>query len=193
MNGPVDKGATDVTTNFNLGTAGLTIANITASYSRLPASAGASSALTALATTTTAHTDNRGIEVSASLAPGVYRVDFPDAAFATGADRVLLSVTATTGQQAQEVIPLMEPLRLKGSVTTATGLSTTAFRDSARSATADFYNDMIVCWTTGTLKGLAFRITDYGGSAGSYEFTTSTMPSAAANGDEYVIIGRATA
>ena len=91
------------------------------------------------------------------------------------------------------MVALVEPLRLKGSVTTATGLSTTAFRDSARSATADFYNDMIVCWTTGTLKGLAFRITDYGGSAGNYEFTTSTMPSAAANGDEYVIIGRATA
>lgn len=192
MNGPIDKGAINVSTFFNLGATGLTTANLTATYER-PGSAISSTALTALAAITTAHTDNYGIEVSATYAPGVYRVDWPDAAFATGVDRVLLSLISSTGHHASEVIPLMEPLRLKGSVTTATGLSTTAFRDSARSATADFYNDMIVCWTTGTLKGLAFRITDYGGSAGNYEFTTSTMPSAAANGDEYVIIGRATA
>lgn len=192
MNGPIDKGAINVSTFFNLGTPGLTIANLTATYER-PGVAISSTALTALAAITTAHTDNYGIEVSATYAPGVYRVDWPDAAFATGVDRVLLSLISSTGHHASEVVPLMEPLRLKGSVTTATGLSTTAFRDSARSATADFYNDMIVCWTTGTLKGLAFRITDYGGSAGNYEFTTSTMPSAPANGDEYVIIGRATA
>lgn len=192
MNGPIDKGAINVSTFFNLGTTALTIANLTATYER-PGAAISSTALTALAAITTAHTDNYGIEISATYAPGVYRVDWPDAAFATGVDRVLLSLISSTGHHASEVVPLMEPLRLKGSVTTATGLSTTAFRDSARSATADFYNDMIVCWTTGTLKGLAFRITDYAGSGGSYEFTTSTMPSAPANGDEYVIIGRATA
>lgn len=190
MNGTVDKGATNVTCFFNLGTSGLTIGNITLTYER-PGAAVSHTALTALSALTDAHTDNYGLEVDATYCPGVYRVDVPDAAFAIGVDRVLLSVIASTGESAQEVIPLTEPVRLKGSVTS--GGTTTAFRDSTKSATADFYNDMIVCWTSGTLKGLAFRITDYAGSAGSYEFTTSTMPAAPSNGDEYIIVGRATA
>jgi len=52
-------------------------------------------AMTALASITTAHTDNYGIYLSSDTSEGSYflfRADVPDAAFATGADRVAISV-----------------------------------------------------------------------------------------------------
>lgn len=49
-------------------------------------------ALTALATVTTAHSDNKGIYLDTDTSGGSYflfRADFPDAAFASGADQVI--------------------------------------------------------------------------------------------------------
>lgn len=81
--------------------------------------------------------------------------------------------------------------RLRGSITTATGLTTTTFRDSTKSATNDFYNNCAVAFTSGTLSGLAFRVLDYDGATGG--FTVSDMPTAPSNGDTFVILGRVTA
>jgi hypothetical protein len=72
---------------------GLTIANLAACYVRDGADHSASTALTALATVTTAHTDNYAIEIDATACPGLYRIDYPDAAFAAGVARVQLIVT----------------------------------------------------------------------------------------------------
>lgn len=109
----VKKGSVDVITYFNLvdsaaGTpeTGLTITNIDATYTRAQAAA-VKNDLTALAATTTAHTDNKGIEVDATNAPGLYRVDFPDAAFATGADRVILTVTCSGCAPAHLIVELV--------------------------------------------------------------------------------------
>lgn len=97
----VKKGSTDVSVYVNLvdsaaGTpeTGLTITNIDATYTRALAAA-VKNDLTALAAVTTAHTDNKGIEIDATNAPGLYRIDFPDAAFATGVPWVILSVTCS--------------------------------------------------------------------------------------------------
>lgn len=97
----VFKGATDQTFYFKLvdsaaGTpeTGLTIANIDATYTRNRAAA-VKNDLTALAAADSAHADNKGIEVDGTNAPGLYRVDFPDAAFASGADKVILTVTCS--------------------------------------------------------------------------------------------------
>ena len=194
MNGPIDKGAINVSTFFNLGVTGLTIANLTATYER-PGVAISSTALTALAAITTAHTDNYGIEVSATYAPGVYRVDWPDAAFATGVDRVLLSLISSTGHHASEVVPLMEPLKVFGVISTATGITSTTFRDTTTSNKdiTDAYKDRLVCFTGGVLKGLSFRCSAYTNNAGNNEFTVNAMPANPSNGDPFVIIGRATA
>lgn len=95
------KGVTDISTYVNLvdsaaGTpeTGLTITNIDATYTRMRAAA-VKNDLTALAAADSAHADNKGIEVDATNAPGLYRIDWPDAAFATGADKVILTVTCS--------------------------------------------------------------------------------------------------
>lgn len=70
---------------------GLTIANLDITYVRDRAAAVKADA-TALASATAAHGDNQAIEVDATNAPGLYRVDYPDAAFVSGVDRVQLIV-----------------------------------------------------------------------------------------------------
>ena len=87
----VQGGATNVTTYFQLrkaadGTAAtaLTITGIDMQYVRDVEVPTAKVDCVALAATNTAHTDGRGIEIDATDQPGLYRFDWPDAAFAAG-------------------------------------------------------------------------------------------------------------
>jgi hypothetical protein len=109
----VKHGATDQTFYFKLvdsaaGTpeTGLTIANIDASYVRTRA-APVKNDLTALGSVSAAHADNQAIEVDATNFPGLYRVDFPDAAFASGADKVILGITCAGCDPAMKEIELV--------------------------------------------------------------------------------------
>jgi hypothetical protein len=95
----VQPGATDITTYVYLGDSstgapktGLTIANIDITYTRNRA-APVKYDVTALAAVDSAHTDNRAIEVDATNQPGMYRIDWEDAAFVVGVDKVLLTAT----------------------------------------------------------------------------------------------------
>ena len=95
----VTGGATNVTTYFILRTAadgtattGATITSIDLQYVRTGAAPAAKVDATALAATDSAHADNKAIEIDATDAPGLYRVDWPDAAFAAGVKQVILSV-----------------------------------------------------------------------------------------------------
>lgn len=99
----VTPGSPDVTTYFSLrlaadGTAAtaLTISELDLQYVRSGVAPVAKVDAVALAATDTAHTDNRAIEVDATDQPGVYRVDWPDAAFLAGVREVILSVKHTT-------------------------------------------------------------------------------------------------
>lgn len=110
----IKKGTVDFISYFNLvdsaaGTpeTALTITNIDATYTRAQAAA-VKNDLTALAATTTAHTDNKGIEVDATNAPGLYRIDWPDAAFASGADKVILTVTCSGCAPAHLIVELVD-------------------------------------------------------------------------------------
>lgn len=95
-------GSVDVTTYFQLrliaGTdaTGLTIADFDMQYVRTGATPVAKVDAVALAAANTAHTDNRGIEVDATDTPGLYRFDWPDAAFAAGAREVILTIKHTS-------------------------------------------------------------------------------------------------
>jgi hypothetical protein len=96
----VTKGATDVTdyvmmvdSSTGQPETGLTITNFDLQYTRNQSTPAAKVDAVALAATNTAHTDNRAIEVDATSSPGLYRIDWPDAAFASGADKVILVVT----------------------------------------------------------------------------------------------------
>jgi hypothetical protein len=96
-------GSTDVTTYFALRLAadgtdatGLTITNIDLQYTRSGDAPAAKVDATALAATNSAHGDNQAIEIDATDQPGLYRVDWPDAAFASGVREVVLTVKCAT-------------------------------------------------------------------------------------------------
>lgn len=99
----ITGGATDVTTYFVLRLAadgteatGLTITNFDLQYVRTGATPVAKVDATALAATNSAHGDNQAIEIDATDQPGLYRVDWPDAAFAAGVKQVILTVKCAT-------------------------------------------------------------------------------------------------
>jgi len=99
----VTPGSTDVTTYFVLrltadGTeaTALTVTNFDLQYVRSGAAPAAKVDASALAATDSAHSDNSAIEIDATDQPGLYRVDWPDAAFAAGVREVILSVKCAT-------------------------------------------------------------------------------------------------
>ena len=96
-------GATDVTTYFVLRLAadgteatGLAITDIDLQYVRSGAAPSAKVDATALASAGAAHGDNQAIEIDSTDQKGLYRVDWPDAAFAAGVKEVILTVTCAT-------------------------------------------------------------------------------------------------
>jgi hypothetical protein len=99
----VKAGDTDVTTYFHLRLAadatdatGLTITNIDLQYTRTGETPAAKVDASALGAANSAHADNSAIEIDGTDQPGVYRVDWPDAAFAAGAAEVILTVKCAT-------------------------------------------------------------------------------------------------
>ncbi len=86
---------------------GVTIADLDLQYTRNQTAPSAKVDATALGATDTAHTDNYAIEIDATDQPGVYRVDWPDAAFATGVDKVTLTAKGPSVNPATEVIDLV--------------------------------------------------------------------------------------
>lgn len=99
----VTGNSTDITTYFALrktsdGTAadGLTISDIDLQYVRTAATPSAKVDASELTLIGDAHAANNAKEVDATDAPGLYRVDWPDAAFAAGAKEVILTVKVAT-------------------------------------------------------------------------------------------------
>ncbi|MDD4308716.1 MAG: hypothetical protein PHU53_07935, partial [Thermoplasmata archaeon] len=115
----VAPGAVDVVTYFVLvdpatgvPETGLTITDLDATYTRDGAAASKAD-LTACAAVDAAHSDNTAIQVDATNAPGLYRVDWPDAAFATGVARVQLCVNGAAISPAHlevELVPWLTPI-----------------------------------------------------------------------------------
>lgn len=234
-------GSTDVTTYFVLRLAatgdeatGLTITNFDLQYTRSGAAPAAKVDATALAATDSAHGDNQAIEIDATDQPGLYRVDWPDAAFAAGVREVILTVKCATAftehlrvnltptpvdvrqllgtawltpgtagtpdvnaKQISASGPAADNLELMfagpnfvaGNVDDAGAAAGDFDGNGGLSSTDDFYNDCALVFTSGTLKGLVRRITDYVGSSRNLSFTTA-FPSAPANSDTFIILGR---
>lgn len=91
------------------GKTGLVAADLTVSYVRVETDndvtvTDVTSSLNNLAALTTAHTDWGLLEVSSTLAPGLYRLDFADAVFASGAWTAVVYVMITTSAAAASPI-----------------------------------------------------------------------------------------
>jgi len=85
---------------------GYTITDLDLQYTRSGAAPAAKVDATALAATDSAWDDNKAIEVDSTSSPGLIRVDWPNAAFATGVDNVILVVSGTGLDPAVEEIEL---------------------------------------------------------------------------------------
>lgn len=119
MSDSINGGATNVTTYFQLrnvadGTdaTGKTIADFDLQYVRTGATPVAKVDAVALAAANTAHTDNRMIEVDATDTPGLYRVDWPDAAFVAGVREAVLTVKHADIQTASLRASIDPPVNL---------------------------------------------------------------------------------
>ncbi len=111
----IKKGTTDVTryvmivdSSDGSPETSVTITDLDLQYTRNQAAPAAKVDATALGSTSAAHADNQMIEVDATSSPGLYRVDWPDAAFATGVSDVQLVVTGTGFAPAVEEITLVD-------------------------------------------------------------------------------------
>ena len=133
-------GTTDVSTYFVMRLAatgveatGLTIANMDVQYVRTGVAPVAKVDATALAATDTAHTDNYGIEIDATDQPGLYRVDWPDAAFAAGVRQVVLTVkvaTCFTEHMAVDIDTPVNATKVGGTAQTGRDLGTSVLLSS---------------------------------------------------------------
>ena len=110
----IKKGSTDVSRYVLLRDSsdgspetGYTITDLDLQYVRNRSTAAAKVDATALAAADSAHADNKAIEVG-SQGAGLYRIDWPDAAFAAGVDKVVLIVTGSGILPAVEEIQLVD-------------------------------------------------------------------------------------
>ena len=114
----IENGSTDVTTYFVLRTAadgtattGATITSIDLQYVEQGAVPSAKADATALGATNSAHGDNQAIEIDATDQPGLYRVDWPDAAFDGGIGKtVILSVKLASSFTEHMMVELSPPV-----------------------------------------------------------------------------------
>lgn len=121
----VAGGATDVTEYFQLrnvadGTdaTGKTITAFDLQYVRSGALPAAKVDATALAAAGDAHADNKMIEVDVTDQPALYRVDWPDAAFAAGVAGVVLTVKHADIQTSSKYVQIDAPVGPVGSLAT---------------------------------------------------------------------------
>ena len=127
----VAPGSTDVTTYFalrltasGLDATALTITGIDLQYTRSGAAPSAKVDATALAATDSAHGDNQAIEIDATDQPGLYRVDWPDAAFAAGVREVILTVKVATAFTEHMRVELIDTPLTAAGIRSAVGLAT---------------------------------------------------------------------
>lgn len=159
------------------------ITNLDLQYTRYGDSPSTKVDAQSLANPNSTHADNKAIEVNSTSSPGLYRVDWPDAAFATGAEGVILVVTGSGLHPAVEDIKLTDSTpavdavsisgsstaaeRLEASLTTSNGININMAQSNPGTPTADTIGDALANaaqslpnqQAPGTSSGLA-RVSD---------------------------------
>jgi hypothetical protein len=78
---------------------------------------------------------------------------------------------------------------ISGSISDASPTTTDFDGDSSLSSVDDFYNSMILVFTSGDLEGYVVRISDYTGSSKNIALA-STLPATPGNGDTFCILAK---
>lgn len=115
MSREVTKDSTDVTDYIEIvdsvtgiAETGFDVTTLDFQYTRNGEAPSVKADVTALVATDSDHADNKAIEIDATSSPGLCRVDFPDAAFATGVDSVILSITGSGFKPTKKEIQLVD-------------------------------------------------------------------------------------
>jgi len=145
-------------------------AGLTAYYVRNRAAAVAIT-LATLASSSAAWSSGGWVEVDATNAPGLYRLDVPDAAFATGADSVVVVVRGAAGMvQVEEEVLLVA---YNPQDATALGLSRLDAAISSRQATSDPWSTTVPgAYGAGTAGN---KLGSLGGGAGANTVTVTVQ------------------
>lgn len=217
-------GLTDVSLYFVLrltadGTAatGLTITDFDLQYLRSGEEPSTKADATALAATDSAHADNKGIEIDATDQPGLYRFDFPDAAFAAGVRETICSVKVATafaenlrveidtaaqvwdrvismpnhniGQSAGKILRQSGDLmQIDGAVSDAS--PTTTNFDTNLTQMDGYFDDTIMVFSNGAANaGIGKPVSAYVNANGNVTFIgDGAWPETPVNGDDFVIV-----
>lgn len=221
MTRAIDKGTTDITEYVYIqrddGTDYTGLVYNTASLACYYVRTGGTASSVSLVTQTVggAHTDGGFVEVDSTNMPGVYRIDWPDAVFATGVDTAIGVLKGAANMKLVavkydllDVIDSSNPISadiqkvlngttgltafskmIQGGVSAeaASGtLSTTQMTTNLTETTDDHYNGRHVIWITGDLAGQESSISDYDGT--SKMLTYDAVTEAPSDGDEFVIV-----
>lgn len=110
----IKKDSTNITDYMRLETTsgadatGVTITGLDLQYVRNGSAPSAKADATALASSGSAHTDNAMIEIDATDQPGLYRVDYPDAASAIGVPSFVFTIKGSGIRTAHKEIQLVD-------------------------------------------------------------------------------------
>jgi hypothetical protein len=167
---------------------GLTAGDMTAAYYRPFAASAQTSALSSLSGPDAPHVDGGFVEVDATNAPGLYRLDLPDAAIARGENSVIVTLTSSSSARQYGILHLdPEPSVVQGQVADSNPTAST-FETDLTQGLDDFWADSFVLFVSGTLAGAVERVTGYDGTNGA--LTTAGFPQAPADGDQFIMLNR---
>ena len=161
-----------------------------ASYTR-PRDAATVFSLATLANPFAAWSEGGFVEVGAAAAPGLYRLDIPDAALATGSNHVWVSLNFTaTIAETKEVLLNPEPNQLIGQVVADVGNSATQIRTNLPVKADNDYQDGWVVFRDGILALSGPRqVTSSVGASSTLVFTNG-FTSTPADNAEFLYINR---
>jgi hypothetical protein len=160
-----------------------------------------------LSTLTSAHSDGGLKEVDATNMPGLYRLDLPDAAVATGAPWVVISILDAdsvmfferfnlepNGSQENAatlvtLIATLEGVHVNGAVQDASPTSSGFKAAAGLSSVDNFYEKMLLVFVDGANASIPRPIGSYTGSTRTFSFSTP-FPATPADGDSFILIGR---
>lgn len=159
-----------------------------ASYVRPKAAAVAIALVTQ--TVNGAYSSGGFVEVDAANAPGLYRLDVPNGAFAIGADYAIVTI-GFSNVLAESTEVLLDPMPdvRNGSVVADAGNTPLTFKTDLAMASDNFAKDLWLLFRTGALADQAKQIT---GSVAATSFVTVAggFTAAPGNTDAFVIVNR---
>lgn len=130
------------------------------------------------------------VEVDATAAPGLYRLDVPDGAFAVGVGYVIVNI-GFTGVLAEAVEVILDPMPdLTTGLIVGDALNTTlTFKTNLASAVDNFYKDIWFLFRSGSLAVQLKQISSYVGAT-KFITLTAALTGIPSNNDSFVLVNR---